>query len=446
MKIRLHLLAIPHTITTNFFSHCAFTTKVLRFSPMMRSRPDFEVYHYGVETSESGADLDVNLMTVKEWEELRVKSYVKLHPEVTEEEARKLLDDKKAFVGDLANWSTPLYEEFNRRARLYLQLYYRSKQTDIVCIPFGPAYVSALHGFDCVKVETGIGYNNAYEEFRIYESYAILHTDLEREHQSCRRYWFVAPNYYNVDEWAIVNSKGHDIRKEIEEEKQMVYTNNATNISAVTQLKVEVLDENHYVARIGFLGRIAPLKGCYTIVEIAKKFPQVEFILCGQGNPNQFLNEQEIPNLKYKEPIHGRDRAIYLHSLDALLCPSEFMEPFCGVNVEAQLCGLPVLTHEYGAMVDTVEPFKTGLHCHTLADFCYGVQMVLDGKFDKEYIRKRAESKYDMFEVAKRYEYIFKTILDIYDLGKNGWYSPDTYIDILKPIEQESKELQLVIN
>ena len=36
-KIRLHLLAIPHTITTDDFSHCAFTGKVLRFSPMMRT-------------------------------------------------------------------------------------------------------------------------------------------------------------------------------------------------------------------------------------------------------------------------------------------------------------------------------------------------------------------------------------------------------------------------
>jgi len=61
-KIRLHMLAVPHTITNKEFSHCAFTGKVLRFCPMMRSR-GFEVYHYGVETSESNATKQIDLFT-----------------------------------------------------------------------------------------------------------------------------------------------------------------------------------------------------------------------------------------------------------------------------------------------------------------------------------------------------------------------------------------------
>ena len=73
MAIRLHIPAVCHTIKREEFSHCAFTGKVLRFAPMMRSR-GFEVYHYGVETSESGADVNIQLMTKVEWSDLRVKS------------------------------------------------------------------------------------------------------------------------------------------------------------------------------------------------------------------------------------------------------------------------------------------------------------------------------------------------------------------------------------
>ena len=58
IKIRLHLPAIPHTITRSEFSHCAFTGKVQRFASMMRSR-EFEVFHYGVETSITGADKNI---------------------------------------------------------------------------------------------------------------------------------------------------------------------------------------------------------------------------------------------------------------------------------------------------------------------------------------------------------------------------------------------------
>ena len=58
---RLHILALPHTITLPKYSHCAFTSKVLRFAPMMRSR-GYEVYHYGIETSQAGADKHIDLL------------------------------------------------------------------------------------------------------------------------------------------------------------------------------------------------------------------------------------------------------------------------------------------------------------------------------------------------------------------------------------------------
>ena len=120
MAIRLHIFAIPHTITRDEFSHCAFTGKVKRFSPMMMTR-GFEVYHYGVETSESGATKQIDLLTKDEWQSLRIESYKKLHPELTDQDVKIRLADPTQFVGELANYSTPLYEEFNRRLRVALQ-------------------------------------------------------------------------------------------------------------------------------------------------------------------------------------------------------------------------------------------------------------------------------------------------------------------------------------
>ena len=388
MAIRLHLLGIPHTITRDEFSHCAFTGKVQRFSPMMRSR-GFEVYHYGVETSQSGANVDIDLFTKAEWQALRIASYVKLNPETTLEDAEIKLKDHTKFVGDLANLNTPLYTEFNIRLRKSLMENYRGITTDIVCLPFGPTHEYAIKGLNYLSIETGIGYPNSYKEFRIFESYAKLHVSMEKDHKQIANYWFVVPNYYNTLEFPL----------SLNPDKQ----------------------------KIGFLGRIDPIKGCHIFVDIAKNFPHIDFILCGQGDPTNFL---KAPNVYYKAPICGAERGEYLGSLTALIAPSKFIEPFCGVSVEAQLCGTPVIGHDYSALVETVEPFKTGLNCHTLADFCYGVQMALDGKFDRQYIHDRAVKKYDMYNVANKYEYVFKSILNIYD-GTNGWYSPNTYIDLL---------------
>ena len=383
--IRRHLPGIPHTITRSEFSHCAFTGKVLRFAPMMRSR-GFEVYHYGVETSESGATEQIQLMTKAEWTTLRHASYKFLHPKLSDEEITAKLDDPASFIGDLANYNTPLWVEFNKRLAVEVKKHYRSKTTDIFCIPMNP--YQGVESLDLVKVETGIGYPNSSENYRIFESNAWLHAHLGKGNGN--NYWFVIPNYFDMREWPLSLTPKIDT--------------------------------------VGFLGRLGTGKGCHEIVAMAKAFPTKRFILCGQGDPTPFL---QAPNLFYKPPIHGMERGEYLGSLVACVAPTMFVEPFCGVAVEAQLCGTPVMTKDYGAQTDTVENFKTGLRCHTLADYKVGLQMAFDGAFDRTYIRERAMRRYDMFNVAKQYEYAFRNFLDIHN-GKNGWYSPDSYIELLR--------------
>jgi len=388
MKIRLHLLGIPHTITKDEYSHCAFTGKVQRFSPMMQSL-GYEVYHYGNETSESGANVQIDILSLEELNSLKKISCKILFPNLSDEEVNNKLSDSKQFIGDLANMSSPLYKEFNKKLREKLIQNYRSTSTDIVCLPFGPAHEDAIRNLNYVYVESGIGYPNAYKNFRIYESYSKLHYDYSRCQKRLENYWFVCPNYYDLSEW--------------------------------------VFNENPIKNRIGFFGRICDIKGIYIIVELARRFPNVEFIVCGQGN----LSSYDGPsNLIYQEPLHGRDRYKYLNSLTALLAPSKFLEPFCGVSAEAQLCGTPVITHDYGALVENIEQFKTGLRCHTLSDFCYGVQMAIDGRFNRKYIHERAVELFDMYKIAKKYDYAFKSILDIYN-GTNGWYSNNVHIDVL---------------
>lgn len=394
--IRLHMPGLPHTITNDSFSHCAFTGKVLRFAPMMKSR-GFEVYHYGVETSTANATENIEIFTKNEWNDLRIKSYHHLHPELTIEQVTKHLSDCKNFVGDLGNIGTPLYTEFNIRFRKALQENYRSPATDLICLPFGRANDAAFCGLNVVCVESGIGYPDSFLGFRIFESYAILHQTMQKEQKQGQHYWFVVPNYYNTLEWPL-------------------------NLNP---------DKN----TIGFFGRICHIKGLNIITEIAVKFPNVDFIICGQGDPTPFIDT--ISNIYYKAPIHGGDRGKFLNNLTALLAPTMYVEPFCGVNVEAQLCGTPVITNEFGAFVETIEPFKTGMLCHTLGDYCKAVQMAIDGKFDRQYIHERAVKKYDMFNVAKQYEYVFKTMLDVNN-GNNGWYSKNTYMDLLDPNNRDN--------
>lgn len=383
--MRLHIPGIPYTITRSEYSHDAFTGKVLRFSKMMRSR-GFEVYHYGIETSESNATKQIDIMTKAEWTELRIKTWQFLDTSISYEEAVKRNNDDTLLINQLSNWNSPLTVEFNKRFRKHLIENHRNGINDIVCTPLAKTYQAAFDDLNYIFVETGIGYSGSYLNYRIFESNTWLAKTIGEEPQNPPNYWFTIPNYYDTDEFKLSTKPNPK--------------------------------------KIGFLGRIGDYKGCRIICEIARQFPDVEFILCGQGDASPYLSN----NVIYKRPIHGNERSDFLGECVAFLYPTVYLEPFGGGAVEAQLCGTPVIGSDYGAMTETIEQFKTGLRCHTLADYCHGVQLALDNKFDRTYIRERACSLYGMYNVAFQYEYVFKSIREIYIPGNNGWYSPVKHI------------------
>jgi FkbM family methyltransferase len=387
-SIRLHLLAVPFTITSDEYSHDAYTGKVQRFSPMMRSR-GFEVYHYGIATSNSGANKDINLFSKEEWTRLRIESYQYVNPTITLEEATEKHKDPSQLLGELWNLSSPLIVEFNRRLKETLRANYRSNHTDIVCLPHGVTHDPALKDMNYTVVETGIGYKtlSPYSLAKVFESNSWMSYILGNDKKEPHNYWFTIPNYFNTKEFEL------SLRPQPN--------------------------------KIGFLGRLNTGKGCNVIVEIAKRFPRILFVLCGAGDPTPFL---KLPNIQYKPPIHGKERSDYLGSCIAVLCPSKFLEPFCGVAVEAQLCGTPVICSDWGGTTETVEQWKTGVRCHTIAEYCHGIQKALDGEFDRAYIRDRAVSLYDMYKLAANYEHVFKTVLDVTTPGKKGWYSSDSHL------------------
>lgn len=366
--MRLHLLGIPHTQTTYEFSHCAFTGKVKRFAPMMQS-VGYDVIHYGVEGSYSGARYNINVMMYDEWMHIRRKLF------------KEKYGDREAmssdFIGDLADTGNELYQRFN--AQLKLELMKNLDDDDIICLPFGFAHDAAISEFTNAKVETGIGYPNSYQPYRVFESYAWYHYEMGREGKSGQDYNWVIPNYFDVSDWDYVHTP------------------------------------KNYVA---YFGRIADIKGLQIVYEIAKHRPDLEFIMCGQGDPTPYMG---LPNLTYKPPLHGKDRATFLGNAMAVLMPTRYVEPFGGVTVEAELCGTPVIGSSYGSFTETIKHGTTGFNCRTLGDYLAALEKIEDGFLERPTIRNYAAQKYDMYNLAHDYDNVFKQINDV--KYNNGWYS-----------------------
>jgi len=381
MKPTLHLIGIFHTKHQESFSHCAFTGKALRFPEMMQMY-GYKVIEYSNEGSESTADEKVVMLSHKQYE----SSYGD----------RKDTD----FYGDAAVIGTPGHQAFE--SKLITALEERLQPQDVICHPFGHAHSILTSKFpNHQHVETGIGYPILMDNsFRIFESYAWMHTHQGKEDRNGKNYEWVVPNYYDLNDWEPKYETGK------------------------------------YLA---FLGRISPIKGLDTIRAIADYSPY-PIILHGQGDPSQWSH----PNIHYKGPIHGKQRSKFLRNARAMLAPSDYVEPFCGMVVEAMLCGTPAISVDNGAMTETIQE-GMGFRCHTLQDWLDAINDV--GDLDRKYIADTARSKYSLEACGKKYDKIF---MQLNDLHRRGWYEvtkPHLYESLFaKTIaELSKKEQQFVI-
>ena len=349
----LHLVGIFHTQHTQAYSHCAFTGKALRFPKMMRKQ-GYDVIEYSNEGSESEANEHVTMLTASEFDAIYKRSETDFH-------------GNDATVGSEGH---KLFEQ-----KLIPALRERLQPEDIICHPFGHAHQQLMAEFPGHQhVETGIGYPTLMpDSFRIFESYAWMHYHQGKEGRNGKNYEWVVPNYYDLDEWEPSYEPGQ------------------------------------YLA---FLGRITPLKGIDTIKAIADHSPW-PIVLHGQGDPSPWNH----PNIEYRGPISGTARSEFLRNARALLAPTVFTEPFCGMAVEAMLCGTPVVSVNYGAMTETVVEGVMGYKCHTLQDWIDGINNV--GNLDRRTIASIARNQWSLEACGRRYDKIFCQLNDLY---RRGWY------------------------
>ena len=385
--MRLHLLSIPHTVTTPEASHCAFTGKVQKFPKMMEGL-DYEIIHYGVEGAVTDANVHIDLMTQEEQSELRGHDG----------------SDTTRFVGDDADIGTPLYKEFNKRLRV--ELLANVNKQDIVLMPMGWAHGEAVADQPWTKVESGIGYPTLYDHAsaRIFESYAWMHWHKGKMGAaSGLNYEWVIPNYFDVSEW------------DYEPEPDM--------------------------NRVVFLGRIDKCKGLETVVALAHHRPDLQFEICGQGPGGEWASS--TPNITYVPPINGRARSAYLGNARACLMPTNFIEPFGGVAVEAMMCGTPVLSTSYGAFTETIEDQSTGFRCHTFGDWLAGLEKAKD--LDREAISNRAKRLYGYDRVGLMYDRAFRQLYDLHGAGwntKTSVFGPAVSKQVIAPRWDAAQEAE----
>lgn len=187
-----------------------------------------------------------------------------------------------------------------------------------------------------------------------------------------------------------------------------------TIYNAVDFSKYELFGSINEDAPLMFLGRLDPIKGAHTAIQVAKQ--------CGcklwiAGNIPE--NEESIAYYKAHIAPHVDGIQIcYLGELDdtqknyhlgrskALLFPIQWDEPFGIVMIEAMACGTPVVAFNKGAVPEVVAHGKTGLIVEDISAMCKAIPRLRT--LDRAVCRETARRRFDIDRVASEYLSLMK--------------------------------------
>lgn len=361
-KLRFHFLGLAHLETHKRNSSCAYTQKIIKLAKMIKDY-GHTIYFYGVEGSEVTCDEFIQVST----QEILKSTYGDYDR------------SKNFFQQDPNDFA---HQNFNKNA---INAILENKQDrDILLCPMGTYQKPIADAVKLLTIEPGIGYTGVFSSHRVFESYAWMHyiyglLNIEDG------VWYdaVIPNYFDPADFPFQPKK----------QDYLLY-----------------------------FGRIINRKGVQVASEIAKATGNQLYIV-GQGsldNPNEGLNLSSEKHIIYRPAVGPAERAELLGNAKAVLMPTYYLEPFGGVNVEAQLCGTPVITADWGAFPETVLHGVTGYRCRVFEEFCWAVNNIY--RIKPTACREWAEKNYSMERVGKMYEEYFQRVNHLFE---KGWYEPN---------------------
>lgn len=230
-----------------------------------------------------------------------------------------------------------------------------------------PELVAILHGAaqegidfgDLPVVEAMIGYDHCCDAYRVFPSYAhqaALYTRYEELVRETRFFDTVIPHFLDPEDYPPGRGKGG------------------------------------YAL---YLGRNAKDKGI-ALAEDA----------CAEAG---------IPLCRVHDGVWGAAKAELLGEAVAVLMPTLYLEPFGYVAIEAQMCGTPAITTDWGAFPETVEQGVGGFRCRAQAEFL--AALAAAPALDRRAIRRRAVARFGIDAVGPRYLAYFDFVCRVHRDG-----------------------------
>ena len=108
-----------------------------------------------------------------------------------------------------------------------------------------------------------------------------------------------------------------------------------------------------------YFGRYSEEKGIRTLIEAARRLPEVNFVFAGKGPLENLLSDvYNIKNVGFKS---GKELEDLIRKAKASVYPSEWYENCPFSVMESQLYGTPVIGADIGGIPELIKNGKTGL-------------------------------------------------------------------------------------
>lgn len=355
---RIHLVSLPHTLLTKTYDWCAYTAKLRRFVDMLLMGGHTPIVY--------GPDIHDDIDTRAEYVSI-VDGADRLAWFGAEE-----WDTNTVFN----HWNTehPSWCTMNERAAAAIRE--RWQPGDLLGLIAGRCQeqiVTALSDLSPLVVEWGIGYSGVLDTtHKVFESHAWAH-HVAGYYRRDELAFFdtVIPNCFDPQDFTVSHTPGEYLL---------------------------------------YMGRPNPRKGLPIIADIAAR-TEVPVLIAGQPGP-------EIPNTTYVGLVTGKKKADLLAGARALLTPTQYLEPFGGVAVEAMLSGTPVIATDWGAFTETVIDGVTGYRCRMLVDFLTAVNDC--EAVDRKAVRAHAEARYTTSVGSQLYGRYLQRVETLFGAG---WYA-----------------------
>jgi glycosyltransferase involved in cell wall biosynthesis len=287
------------------------------------------------------------------------------HISVTDDAAMAAYSDwrNKSYNGNIN-------DECNKRftARAISEITKRFRRRDFILCWYGTGHQKVAKAFpESIVVEPSIGTFRSFSDFRIFESYALMHHTYGKENVKPRWYDAVIPGFLDPEEYIYSADK-----------------------------------EDWFL----YLGRIEPLKGIQLALDLVRRTGR-HLKVAGQGSLKTVPPNVEMvgyADFAMKTDLFARARA--------LIVPSRYCEPFGYTAIEAAMSGTPVICPDWGGFTETVVHGVTGYRCRNMDQFDWAVQNI--DKIRPETCRDWAMSNYTTERARVRYEEYFRQLRGVF--------------------------------